>query len=81
MLSIKETATLLKDTFIKFIDDRGIKLSAALAYYTIFSLPPLLILITAVTGFFTVRMPLKEGFTFRFRGWSVKRRLCKFRKL
>ncbi len=52
MLSIKETATLLKDTFIKFIDDRGIKLSAALAYYTIFSLPPLLILIIAVTGFF-----------------------------
>ena len=52
MLSIKETATLLKDTFTKFIDDRGIKLSAALAYYTIFSLPPLLILIKAVTGFF-----------------------------
>ncbi len=52
MLSIKETATLLKDTFIKFIDDRGIKLSAALAYYTIFSLPPLLILIIAVTGLF-----------------------------
>lgn len=43
---------LLKDSTIEFFEDKAIKLSAALAYYTIFSIPPLLILITSVTGFF-----------------------------
>ncbi|REJ83038.1 MAG: YihY/virulence factor BrkB family protein [Bacteroidetes bacterium] len=43
---------LLKETFSHFIDDNGMKLSAALSYYTIFSLPPLLILIISLTGFF-----------------------------
>ncbi|MBK7387800.1 MAG: YihY/virulence factor BrkB family protein [Bacteroidetes bacterium] len=72
MLSIKETATLLKDTFIKFIDDRGIKLSAALAYYTIFSLPPLLILITAVTGFFYGQDAIEGRIYFQIQGMVGK---------
>ena len=38
----KKIAYLLKETFNDFIDDNGIKLSAALSYYTVFSLPPLL---------------------------------------
>ncbi|MBK9046855.1 MAG: YihY/virulence factor BrkB family protein [Bacteroidia bacterium] len=72
MLSIKETATLLKDTFIKFIDDRGIKLSAALAYYTIFSLPPLLILIIAVTGFFYGQDAIEGRIYFQIQGMVGK---------
>ncbi|MBK6640790.1 MAG: YihY/virulence factor BrkB family protein [Bacteroidetes bacterium] len=72
MLSIKETATLLKDTFLKFIDDRGIKLSAALAYYTIFSLPPLLILITAVTGFFYGQDAIEGRIYFQIQGMVGK---------
>src|SRR5688572_19613355 len=48
----KKTGYLLKETFSEFIDDNGMKLSAALSYYTIFSLPPLLIIIIALCGFF-----------------------------
>jgi membrane protein len=43
---------LLKETFNEFISDDGIKLSASLSYYTIFSLPPLLIIIISLSGFF-----------------------------
>lgn len=35
-----------------FLDDRATKFSAALSYYTIFALPPLIILIISVSGFF-----------------------------
>lgn len=42
----------LKETFLEFIDDNGIKLSASLSYYTIFALPPLLIVIIALCGLF-----------------------------
>ncbi len=44
--------SMLKDTFTAFSDDNGIKLSASLSYYTIFSLPPLLIIIISICGFF-----------------------------
>lgn len=43
---------LLKTTFLEFIEDDAIKLSAALSYYTIFALPPLLIIIITICGFF-----------------------------
>src|SRR5438128_1293442 len=43
---------LFTETFSEFIDDKAIKLSAALSYYTIFSLPPLLIIIISVCGYF-----------------------------
>ncbi len=42
----------MKETFRQFIADRGMKLSAALSYYTIFSLPPLLIIVIGVCGVF-----------------------------
>ncbi len=38
---------LLKETFIEFFNDNALKLSAALSYYTIFSLPALLIIVTS----------------------------------
>ena len=50
--SLKKIWVLLKETFSGFIDDDGMKLSAALSYYTIFSLPPLLIIIISLSGFF-----------------------------
>ena len=43
---------ILKNTFLEFIDDNGTKLSASLSYYTIFSLPPLLIIIIYFCGIF-----------------------------
>jgi membrane protein len=49
---VKKTGYLFKETFKEFIDDNGMKLSAALSYYTIFSLPPLLIIIISLSGIF-----------------------------
>src|SRR5450755_3407779 len=43
---------LIKESFNSFIDDNAIKLSASLSYYTIFSLPPLLIIVISVCGVF-----------------------------
>jgi membrane protein len=42
----------LKDAFKGFSDDKVTKLSASLAYYTGFSLAPLLVVIIAICGFF-----------------------------
>lgn len=43
---------LIKETFNNWSDDRASRLAAALAYYTVFSLPPLLILVIAIAGTF-----------------------------
>lgn len=43
---------LLKTTVQEFLDDDAPRLAAALSYYTVFSLPPILILILLLTGFF-----------------------------
>lgn len=44
--------TLLKDSFNGFVDDRCLKLSAALAYYTVFSLGPLLVMVMSLISIF-----------------------------
>ncbi|PKP34411.1 MAG: ribonuclease BN [Bacteroidetes bacterium HGW-Bacteroidetes-17] len=53
-MKIKNSANkigyLLKETVKGFIADDAIKLSAALSFYTIFSLPPLLIIIISLAG-------------------------------
>jgi len=55
-MKIKNSANkigyLLKETVKGFIADDAIKLSAALSFYTIFSLPPLLIIIISLAGSF-----------------------------
>ena len=43
---------LFKVSFHAFMDDNVMKLSAALSYYTIFALPPLLIIIISLAGIF-----------------------------
>lgn len=42
---------LLKQTFTQFSDDRCSRMAAALAYYTVFSLAPLLVLIITICSF------------------------------
>ncbi|HJP63599.1 MAG TPA: YihY/virulence factor BrkB family protein [Mucilaginibacter sp.] len=37
-------------TFVGFINDNGLKLSASLAYYTVFSIAPLIILLISITS-------------------------------
>ncbi len=43
---------ILKDTFMSFLDDRALKFSASLSYYTVFSLAPLLLLMISLAGVF-----------------------------
>jgi membrane protein len=52
LLPLKKAGYLLKMSFSEFIDDNAMKHSAALSYYTIFSLPPLLIIIISLCGVF-----------------------------
>lgn len=46
----KTSISLLKETFNEWSEDNAPRLGAALAYYTIFSLAPLLVIVIAVTG-------------------------------
>lgn len=48
----KSIWAIIKQSFADFFNNRVLKLSAALAYYTIFSLPAMLIIIIAVSEFF-----------------------------
>jgi membrane protein len=50
--TVHKVGYLVKQALIGFIDDKALKLSAALSYYTIFSLPPLLIIIISLSGIF-----------------------------
>lgn len=49
---IKKIWKVLKESFSGFSDDKVTKLSASLAYYTVFSMGPLLILIISLCGIF-----------------------------
>ena len=52
-MKISDYFTILKTAAIDFMNDQGLKLSAALSYYTIFSLAPmLLVMITVLSIFF-----------------------------
>src|SRR5260370_20073943 len=49
---IKEFWKVIVATFTGFVNDNGLKLSASLAYYTVFSIAPLLILVISLTSLF-----------------------------
>lgn len=49
-MNIKTIWSLLKETFTEWNTDKASRLAAALAYYTIFSLAPLLIIAIAIAG-------------------------------
>jgi membrane protein len=51
MMNPQEYWALLKQTGSEWLEDKAPRLGAALAYYTIFSLAPLLVIIIAVAGF------------------------------
>jgi len=48
--SLKNGITILKAAYAGFSDDMALKFSASLAYYTIFSLAPLLLLLISIAG-------------------------------
>lgn len=51
-ITMKTAFRILKDTFNSFLDDKALKLSASLSYYTIFSMAPLLLLMISLAGLF-----------------------------
>jgi len=52
MVRIKFIFSLVKDSFSEFMDDNGLKLSAALSYYTVFSLAPMILVIISMVSIF-----------------------------
>lgn len=61
--SLKNTWLIIKQSFSDFIDNKVFKLSAALAFYTIFSLPAMLIIIVSISDVFYGRAAV-EGSLF-----------------
>ncbi|HSJ53475.1 MAG TPA: YihY/virulence factor BrkB family protein [Anaerolineae bacterium] len=57
---LKNLWELLKGTFQEWKEDKVSRLAAALSYYTIFSLPGLLLIIVAVAGFFLGQESVRE---------------------
>lgn len=49
-ISLNNAFKILKNTFKGFAADKGLKLSASLSYYTLFSLAPLLLLVISLAG-------------------------------
>jgi membrane protein len=50
MQRVKSLVTFFADTYHKWSDDRAMRMAAALSYYLLFSLAPLLFILTAVLG-------------------------------
>lgn len=53
--TVKGVIEVLKNSFTGFSDDKVTKLSGSLAYYTVFSMGPLLIVIISLAGIFLGR--------------------------
>ena len=49
-MNLKALWMLIKDNFVQWFDDNPLQLAAALAYYTLFSMAPLLLIAIAVAG-------------------------------
>ncbi|HYK56684.1 MAG TPA: YihY/virulence factor BrkB family protein [Flavisolibacter sp.] len=67
--SLKLVWTALKDAFKGFSDDKITKLSASLAYYTVFSLGPLLIVIIYLCSFFLGREAVEGSLYSQIQGF------------
>ncbi|NEP17968.1 MAG: YihY/virulence factor BrkB family protein [Leptolyngbya sp. SIO4C1] len=62
-MSVKRIWRLLKETFQEWNEDKASRLAAALAYYTVFSLAPLLVIVIAIAGFFFDQAAVREQLT------------------
>jgi len=64
----KNTWRLLVTSFNHFIDFNGLKLSAALSYYAVFSIGPLLIVVISLAGLFFGRMAVEGKVYYEISG-------------
>lgn len=65
--TFKNSLKILKDTFTSFMADKGLKLSASLSYYTLFSLAPMLLLIISLASTFYGRDAIEGRVFFEIR--------------
>jgi membrane protein len=68
MKQIKFAFKLLSDSFSEFMNDNGLKLSAALSYYTVFSLAPMLLVLISVLSIFFGRDAIQGQLFDQIRG-------------
>jgi membrane protein len=68
-LTFKGLWKVLKDSFTGFSDDKVLKLSGALAYYTLFSMAPLLIVIIFVCSLFFGRASTEDSIYSQIQGF------------
>jgi membrane protein len=68
MKQIKFAFKLLSDSFSEFMNDNGLKLSAALSYYTVFSLAPMLLVIISLLSIFLGRDAIQGELFDQIRG-------------
>ena len=64
---MKKIWTMLKQTISNFSDDNGMKLSASLSYYTIFSIAPLLMIAISLAGIFFGEQAVQGKVYFQLR--------------
>lgn len=57
---------LIKQTYKEWSEDKASRLAAALAYYTVFSIPPLIVIAIGVASYFTDRQVIEEQLTAQF---------------
>jgi membrane protein len=68
MISVKELGSLSKRAVGGWVEDRAASMGAALAYYTAFSIAPLLIIIITVAGLFFGRDAAQQAIIGEFQG-------------
>jgi membrane protein len=67
-MNLKDILPILKETTAEWMDDQAQTLGAALAYYTVFSLAPLLLIAIAIAGFFFGREAAQGEIIDQLRG-------------
>jgi membrane protein len=59
-MNVREILALLKQTALEWLDDKTFQLGAALAYYSVFSLAPVLVIAIAIAGFIFGESAVKD---------------------
>lgn len=67
MSFLKSSFLLFKDAFSEFLKDRASIYAAGLAYYTIFSIAPLIVFVVTIAGFFIDRSLAREQVTLQLQ--------------
>jgi membrane protein len=67
-MTLKSGFALLKETFSAWVDDYAPSMGAALAYYTMFSIAPVLLIVIAVAGFIFEQDAVRGEVVLQLRG-------------